>query len=792
MSYVQTYAFSTFRTKDPTKRIVRSEAEFCQVIRYLKQFPTIAYDCETSGTAWYQHAEICGVAFAVWSPESPNVPLSWYMPCRHRTGEPQLPPSLVMQGLKLLLEDPNIEKVCHNIKFERHMAHREGITFQGPLRDTMIEAYLYNENERIGLKHRALIDLGDDTPQKAEHLLGEVLSQRAREAKLGKKEYTNLAGYSQIPIDLCGYYACYDVDATLRLAKFYDQKQVRQFFHGIYTTEIALTEVLAEMERNGLPIDEEYLLNLKVQTTQAMEEIAPRVYATTGEFNIASDAELRAVLLKMGAHLTKTTAGKLFAVDKEVLEGLTPQLPVCSTILEYRQASKLASTYTDSILQRLDKDNTLHGDFKQLGTTTGRLSSEKPNLQNFAGDSDSRAIVYSGKKLEHGGVDPWSVKRAFVNRAEGWQRCYFDYCLHPSTRVQIVGDYPKSIADVRPGDHVWGWADGKVVDAKVTKSETIQPLPAYRVTFSNGATYVASSDHNWPSPPPYKGAEPQKTKTEFLLKGMSVLTCKGTTTVQLIEPVGEMPMHAITTTTGNYALAGDVITCNSQIELRVLAQYSQDPTMIDVYAKGEDIHKRTSMEVFGSAEKSFRRLSKVINFGLSYMLGAPGLARQAKIHLEDAERHMANFFVKYPRIEPFRAEFFGQVRENNCQFTNIFGRPRRVPELASRDKWERLRAERQAIGSLIQGTAAELTKISLVRIHEWEKQNRTGLKLCSTIHDEISLDVKQDIAVEVGREVKRMMEDFHPQFSLVPIETDSETSDTNWSEKRKFDLKGTP
>ena len=669
MSFLQSHAFDYHRFNDPTKRVVRDEAEFWEAIRYLRQFPTIAYDVETNGTAYFRHARICGYSVAVWNPQQGGGTLSWYFPFAHQTGERQLPRHIALQGLRILLEDAAIEKVCHNLKFERHMARADGIEILGPCRDTMIEAHLYDENALVGLKERAANDLKDLNPRAQEIVLEAVLKERAKELKLGIRDYKDAYGYAQVPIELCGIYGCHDTDATLRLASFYDAHNVRGFFEQTYSTEIELTEVLFEMEETGIPVDVPYLRRLKAQTMEAMAVLAPHVFAGFGgyTFNIGSDDELRHALIhRLGAQLTKRTKSwrggsedthedggeGTLAVDKEVLESLSEQFPVCAVILDYRQASKIASTYTDSILKRLDANDVLHGDFKQNGTNTGRLSAERPNMQNFAGDSDKRALAYSGKKLEDGGVDPWSVKRAFVNRTPAHERIYLDY---------------------------------------------------------------------------------------------------------------------------------------SQIELRVLAQYSLDPVMLDVYARGEDIHSRTSMEVFGNADKSTRRLAKVINFGLSYCLSAGGFSRQAKIPLHEAEAHLTRFFVKYPRIAPFREEFWKHVSDNRGSFLNMFGRPRRVPFIMSGEKKVKTRAQRQAIGSLIQGTAAELTKASLVRIHHWEKQNRSGLRLCSTIHDEISADVPKAHAVEVARAMKAMMEDF-PMFTAVPIVAEVDYSDTSWAEKKKKEL----
>ena len=656
--FIQTYAFDYHRLvgRDPTKRIVTDEAEFWNVIRYVEQFPVVAYDTETSGTAYYQHSSICGFSLAVWNPERPGTTLSWYFPFRHQTGEPQLPAPVALAGKRRILENANITKVCHNLKFEYHMAWREGIRFLGPRRDTLIEAHLYDENFLVGLKERIARDLKDPDALAHEKILNKVIGERAKQHGGGVKVYKARYGYSTVPIGVLGPYACYDADGTLRLAEFYDGHNIRGYFADTYNDEIELAELFFEMEEIGVPIDVPYLRHLQGVTHQAQEQLAPQIFSALNyQFSLGSDDELREVLLRrLQLPLFKMTdSGKDFAVDKEVLEYFAEDNPVCSLILEWRQANKIQTTYTESLLARLDANNVLHGSFKSFGTNTGRTSCEEPNLQNIANDSDARALRFSGKKLEDGGVDPWSVKRAFLcQRYPGWVRRFRDY---------------------------------------------------------------------------------------------------------------------------------------SQIELRVLAQYSQDPTMLDVYAKDEDIHKRTSLEVFGNADKSTRRMAKVINFGLSYCLSAAGFARQAKIPKEDAERHMKNFFARYPRIEPFRQEFWRYVRANNGCFRNMFGRPRRVPWINAGDNYTRTRGERQAIGTLIQGTAGDLMKKFLVRFNRWRKANRleNDVLPCELVHDDFQFDAHKSIATDVDREVGHMMGDFGTYFPNVKILTDPEESDTSWAEKHK-------
>jgi DNA polymerase-1 len=256
--------------------------------------------------------------------------------------------------------------------------------------------------------------------------------------------------------------------------------------------------------------------------------------------------------------------------------------------------------------------------------------------------------------------------------------------------------------------------------------------------------------------------------------------------VVAIEFLGDREMAAITVEPDhNFVLGCGVVTLNSQIELRVLAYYTKDPILVAAYMNGEDIHTRTSIEVFGTAEKAMRRLAKVINFGLAYGLSPVGFARQVHVSREEAESYFNKFFERYHGIVDFRDTFWAQVRRQKGYFQNLFGRPRRVQGMNISDNFERGKAEREAIASLIQGTAAELTKESLVRIAHYLKDRALPAKLISTVHDEIQLDCAAEVLPEVAIAVKRLMEDYS-EFSPIPIRVDGDYTVRSWSDKTKL------
>jgi DNA polymerase-1 len=646
---IQLSPFYRYETGQTNKTLVMDGESFQAMHAFLMAGKSLVFDFETSGLEYFKHAESCGIALGSWDIQ--GVFHSYYVPYRHHTGEQQLDLGLIAPAIQGLLADQRTLKIAHHIKFDEHMAQKEGWQVRGPRYDTMIGAYFYDENTPKALKTRAQTDLGIVDASAWESRLDAEVHRLAKLSGKNIGEYKNQYGYSQVNIPLAGVYACYDVDFAGQLFSFYEKKGLSHRYPRVWATEMELTGVLCKMEAEGMLVDVPYLTQLREQLGRRKEEVEREFSHVTGgaKFNLASDDALREFLQKdLGLRLTKLTKKKQLSVDKEVLEYFAETHRSIPLIMDWREAEKLYNTYTKSILDRLDDRGYVHPDYQQVGTDTGRTSCKTPNFQNISSDSDARAVKHTGKKLEDGGADPWSVRRAFLNRGPGWVRLLFDY---------------------------------------------------------------------------------------------------------------------------------------SQIELRVLAHYSQDPVMVGAYLAGEDIHSRTSMEVFGTAEKSKRRMAKVINFGLSYCMTPVGFARQAKVSEEEAEGYFKKFFERYSGVTTFRQKFWGQVRRNNGGFCNLFGRPRRIFGMNAKSDYERGKAERQAIASIIQGTAAELTKESLVRIAREFSARQLDAHPVATIHDEIQIDCRVDDMPQVARLVKGCMENY-PEFAPIPILVDASWTTTNWSEKK--------
>ena len=189
-------------------------------------------------------------------------------------------------------------------------------------------------------------------------------------------------------------------------------------------------------------------------------------------------------------------------------------------------------------------------------------------------------------------------------------------------------------------------------------------------------------------------------------------------------------------------------------------------------------------ELLGTAPIE-RRPAKVINFGISYCMTAFGLMRQAGIPEEQAEIFMNAFLTRYSRVVKYREWFWYNCRFQGCQFTNFFGRPRHVPKLMSDEGWECRRAQRQAFATLIQGSAAEIMKETLVRLHKWIKASGCGARLASVVHDDAWIDFPEGTIQRWTPEVKPIMENY-PELEPIPVVVDAQYSpaNTTWCEKR--------
>jgi DNA polymerase-1 len=199
----------------------------------------------------------------------------------------------------------------------------------------------------------------------------------------------------------------------------------------------------------------------------------------------------------------------------------------------------------------------------------------------------------------------------------------------------------------------------------------------------------------------------------------------------------------------------------SQIELRVLAHLSGDETLIDTFRRGEDVHDRTSREIFGALSavppEEQRRISKMVNYALLYGKTAFTLARDIGVSRGEAEAFIAAYFARYPKVKVFIDATIAKARETGHVRT-LLGRLRRLPDLRSRNFPVRMEAERQAMNTPVQGSAADLIKRAMIDLHRELAERKLRSRLILQIHDELLLEVPEAEAEPVRDLVKRVME----------------------------------
>jgi DNA polymerase-1 len=199
----------------------------------------------------------------------------------------------------------------------------------------------------------------------------------------------------------------------------------------------------------------------------------------------------------------------------------------------------------------------------------------------------------------------------------------------------------------------------------------------------------------------------------------------------------------------------------SQVELRILAHLSEDERLISAFQNDEDIHTRTAVEIFGLPEKKvtpeMRRDAKVVNFGIIYGMGRFGLSRQLSIPMDVADEYIQSYFEQYPGVKVYQEKLLDEAREKGY-VTTIMNRRRPIPELSSNNRNIQAMGERTAINTPIQGSAADIIKVAMIRISEALQNRKMRSKMILQIHDELILEAPEKELEEAKQVLKEGME----------------------------------
>ncbi|HEY7405570.1 MAG TPA: DNA polymerase I [Candidatus Angelobacter sp.] len=486
--------------------------------------------------------------------------------------------------LKRLLSDPKISKTIHDYKAALRQLEPHGVELAGVGDEPMLYSYIIN-------------------PTYAKHSLAEI-AVRSFNLKLSASmaEAADVTGR---------------ITPTLR--KEVESAGQLPLYEQI---DLPLAPVLARMENAGVKIDHGMLGQLSIDLEKQCDAKAREIHEKAGvTFNINSPKQLGKVLFE-DLNLprpVKYGKGKTVSTAVDVLEELAESHEVPKLVLDYRQLSKLKSTYVDALPVLIDpKTQRVHTTFNQTGTTTGRLSSTNPNLQNIPIRTEL------GRE----------IRAAFIAEAG---------------HVLLSADY-------------------------------------------------------------------------------------------------------------------------SQIELRLLAHFSEDPLLVEAFRRGDDIHALTASQVFGvpplMIDAEHRRRAKAVNFGIVYGLSPFGLSQQLGIEQREARKFIDAYFEKYSGVRKFIDHVLEETRREQSVKT-LFGRSRPIPDINSKNANMRGFAERTAVNTPLQGTAADLIKLAMIHIDEDLRKRKLKSRMLLQVHDELLFEVPQ-AEIEVMRElVQEKMEKVHTL--LVPL-----------------------
>jgi DNA polymerase I len=410
------------------------------LVNHLKSAESFSFDTETTSED-PMTAQLVGISFSTTAGEAD------YIPAGHdaRLGEEkQLPLKEIVRQIKPVMEDAKIPKLTQNGKFDMTVLAQLGISVNNLAFDTMIAAYLLNEKS-LGLKALAFGKLGIEmTP------ITELIGKGSKQKSMSQIEISKVAEY-------CGA----DADIVGRLAGIFRPELEKEGLWELFTgVEMPLVPILFKMEQYGVLLDTDLLHQLSRQLGEQLRELEVKVYTEAKhQFNINSPQQLSTVLFdEIGLPKARKTAGG-YSTDASVLEELRPMHPIIGFILDYRQLTKLKSTYIDSLPELINpKTGRIHTNFNQTRTSTGRLSSNDPNLQNIPvrgdlGKQIRRAFIAPpGTLLIAGDYSQIDLRAlAHLSRDESLLAAFRnDEDIHAATAAQLFGVEPAKVtADMR-------------------------------------------------------------------------------------------------------------------------------------------------------------------------------------------------------------------------------------------------------------------------------------------------------------------------------------------------------
>lgn len=349
-----------------TYHTVLTQDAWDALFQRMQQADHFAIDTETTNLD-YRVAELVGFSVAFDANDA------YYVPVAHDyEGAPeQLNREQILAQIKPILENEQVRKIGHHLKYDAHIFANHGITIQGWYFDTMLASYVLNA---AATRHGM-----DDV---ARLYLSHLTTTFEQIAGKGAKQKT----FNQIELEVAAHYAAEDAHVTYRLyevlkAKLHNHPELVNILHNI---EMPVARVLTGMEEDGIKLDHQFLDQLSVEFSETIQTLEAQAAELAGEaFNVASPKQVGEVLFeKLGLKGGKKTATGQYSTSESILEKI--EHPLAEVILEHRGLAKLKNTYTDRLVEQShDTTHRVHTSYHQALTATGRLSSTDPNLQNI-------------------------------------------------------------------------------------------------------------------------------------------------------------------------------------------------------------------------------------------------------------------------------------------------------------------------------------------------------------------------------------------------------------------------
>lgn len=727
-----------------------------QLVERLKQHTDpsrpVAWDTETTSTKPTE-AELVGIG-CCWGDEPDAIA---YIPLKHRSSRrnAQLSQAEVLDALRPILERDDYPKALQNAKYDRLVFRTQGVRLAGVVFDTLLASYLLNPETTHNLTDLALRHLDLTVPS-----------------------YKDLVPKGQtiadISVDAVADYCGHDVHVTYRLvpilrSQLADVPELQNLFENV---ELPLEAVLAEMEHWGICIDVDYLRELSEKLATELDRIEARAYELAGEtFNLGSPKQLSQLLFEtLGLDKRKSSKTKTgYSTNAAALDKLQGDHPIVDCILEHRTLSKLKSTYVDALPElaiaessQSESENTDANTSPNPDTPQAKLDAIQSEVNDLAGNPvnlDSTAQL-SEFLFDTLGLDSSKSKPLKTG-----------YSTSQSVLKRLKNDHPivSKILDYRDLKRQLQSSDG---EANETPDRSLQDDPSdttYRIhtDFNQAITAtgrLSSSNPNLQNIP---------IRTEF----------------------SRQIRKAFVPRKDWLLVAADY----SQIELRILAHLSQEPTLVDAYQNGRDVHRLTAQLLFEKDEISAdeRRLGKTINFGVIYGMGAHRFAREAGVKAVEGREFIDRYNDRYANVFAYLQQMKREAIargyvETICGRRRYFnfesGSLRRLqgsdPQDIDLDALKKMsfndaQALRAAANAPIQGSSADIIKIAMVNLHELLRDREARILL--QVHDELVFEMPESEWQDLASSLKQVMES--AVTLSVPLQVEIH-SGRNWMETK--------